>query len=473
MDQGPPTNATRIKRLESLVQLALSRAANALGTVQPIALFVDPADVSGHASDANSGQTALTPIATTAEQNKRILAHPSLTADLPMQYMSDDNSGTPLDLTPLQDNGFNVSILGTFQVLRTGGTLDAGTVAIDNTSNQSQEVHTTDVADWAPFVTANVNAGGTATDPCLLHDTTTGAFAWIGGTPGTATALASRPVAADESDAALTIGNSYQIIRGSHLTLSAGPRFQTAGGTLLFQALAFTAQSVGPASLDEFDTGLPVYDRCSWNGSNFVGGLLKNCASTGGLQGAFLITMQEGLWVPSNGVDQLTGVVNVSNDTLVTGQVQGNLVIRGTFITQVFVIGSGHRGLQVVNINFPLGGAIECGVGGTLTGNGGLFWGKGNNGIGIVLEPGSSIALATDPTSRPKITGTVGDFGFALATGGTVQQVARFFDPTTGAYSQPGGVATIATTWANWIAAQPAGFNFGAFVPEAGSGLVN
>lgn len=147
----------------------------------PTAIFIDPSNSTGFASDSNPG-TALLPLLTTQFLNS-VLLFKTLNGNTTITYMSDDLGGNGLDWSKLDLNGANLTFQGTPVTLHTGGTLNAGTVAINPTApggGQRQLVHTSDLATFAPFVT--VDRGGAAVHPTRLVDTTganTGTGVWI------------------------------------------------------------------------------------------------------------------------------------------------------------------------------------------------------------------------------------------------------------------------------------------------------
>jgi hypothetical protein len=422
-----------------------------------------------------------------------------LTADRTITYMSDDAAGASLDYATIDFNGFNLTFQGTPQVLHTGGTFNAGTVAINPAAaggGQRQLVHTSDLATFAPFV-FNFGSGGTAPHPTKIVDTTganAGTDAWI--VSGTATASVTRPISpanfVSESlsgpAGVFTIGDSYQIVRGSLLTMATATGYVNtnangAGGQPIFNDFAFTASSGGNTIAGA------VYQRCSFEGPLVMSGAFLDCyCATGALMLSFtpaaVIVLQAGLFV-TTGTDGWAGYLVLFNDVYITGvglvldQQTGFVNVS---VGQASIIGAGT--LQLHDNTFtPTGpqGALTF----LLTANLGnplgllgveapsLIWGNGNTGLGVAVGPGATGGLSATVGSVPTVTGTLGDFGFIGQNGGAVVTVARAWNEAVGAYTEAGGVATRTTTWAHFAAAIGAGgFGFQAHNPATGADLV-
>ena len=80
------------------------------------------------------------------------------------------------------------------------------------------------------------------------------------------------------------------------------------------------------------------------------------------------------------------------------------------------------------------------------------LWGNGNAIVGIGIDPGCTLVVADSPALRPTVTAVAGasDFGFWLANGGGLLQLARQWNDATAAWSDAGGPPTRATTWNNF-----------------------
>lgn len=426
-------------------------------------LAVDPQNSSGHASDANPG-TLLLPIETTDEANRRLVGR--LTGDLTIDYLSDDTSGTGLLVQSLAQGGFNIVVQQTRVVVhaRGLGTLDAGTTTINPAAaggGQSQTAHTTDLANWAPFVVTRMGGAAAAANPTRLLDIVTGSSAWVADGASSATAELTRPTNPDQSAGAVTSGNGYEISRGGILTLAAQVPPESSGGTVTFFDCAFTATSVGPEANQGFSAQTVFYMRCSFLAPLTVGGNFFDCAYVNGWQGNWIASMTAGLHLPDAALDQQTGAVNLSGDLYVTGP--SSLVVGSTFVQSIFLSPGIGAGVQIQNVQQTTG-AILLLEGATYFSTG-LLWGKGNAARG--LEVGAATQISTGSTT-PSVTGAAGDFVFSPNIA-----VARAWDDAAGAYTEAGGPATRATTWANFVATIGAGgFALQAHCVQIGSSLI-
>lgn len=414
------------------------------------ALFIDPSNSSGHASDSNSGASSSAPILTTAHLNT-LLAFRALTANTTVTYMSDDSGSVALDYGTLSLGSFAFNINGTPQVVHTGGTINAGTIAINPTASgggQRQVVHTSDLSTFAPYVwTGN---GGSGAHPFLLVDLTggnSGTAAWIVSAATPASPSMSRPITSAQQPGAFTIGDSYQIQRGSVLNIANCRPYANADGSVNVQNFAFGATHIGSCGANYF--------QCSWEAQVTAGGLTTNCYI--GIGAAEFTPM--GYLAVSSGVyistedDFVSSLFGIGGDAYVTGY---GLIISGAAYADVFVfvgypgIGAGIQ-LQDTTSTF---GALN--VQGTLATvffssdvDDSTFWGNGNAGAGVILNPGAQLVVSDEVP--PSVTGTGGDFAFQTTAGPV--KVARAWNDATGAYTEAGGPPTRATTWANFAAA--------------------
>jgi len=444
------------------------------------AFFVDPSNVSGTASDANTGLTPSTAILTTAELNRRLLFK-IVTVNSLITYLSDDNSGTVLDLSsPTVGSTGSLSFKGTPQVLHTGGTLNAGTIAINPSApggGQRQTAHTTDLATFAPFTI--VSKGGAALHPCYLVDTTggnSGTSAWI--VNGGATANLSRPMDSTfVSPGTLTIGDSYRIQRGSLLAVG-GAMVEPQFTRVTFTDFAFTLNSVtAPGSF------LPFYFRCSTDNTAFSpGGYLHGFFASDisfVATGAFFI--DAGVWLLAGSTTAGT-LIELTNDVYITdtpGFVGPQaLVCSPTVNANISILNSlgPPSGVQLQDITDTVAAMIIGSAPPNLSGQpsgAALIWGNGNTGFGIALELNGLATVPANAGFVPSVTGALGDFCFIQQSTGTLLTVARAFDPSTGEYTEIGGPATRTTTWAHFVAALGAGgFNFQAHNPETNAHIV-
>jgi hypothetical protein len=424
--------------------------------------FIDPSNSTGFANDANPG-TALLPILTTAHLNA-LLFLKKLVAGTTITYMSDDLSSVGLDLSTLDLGEFNLDFLGTPVVVHTGGNLNAGTITINPVAaggGQRQTAHTTDLVSFAPFIFTVL--GGASPGPRRLVDTVTGAGAWI--VSGVATASMTRPVAPDGSAGALTIGDAYRIQRGSILELDSSSAPSSSGGVVSFSDFEFIAESVGPISLTNAIGSGVAYNRCAFLGQLSTGGNFSDCAICAGTSGSYTAIFSAGLWIPDSSVDIQTGIIAASGDIYVTGPTLRNLVIGTGFVQAMWVFTGIGAGLQVQDstddgLTVRQGGGLLCDV---------LIWGRGNTGYGLKIGTTTSTTIGAVATP-PSITGALGDFAFEAQS--VAVAVARAWNDTTGAYTEAGGPATRATTWANFVAAiGGGGFDHQAHCVQSGSTL--
>jgi hypothetical protein len=134
---------------------------------------------------------------------------------------------------------------------------------------------------------------------------------------------------------------------------------------------------------------------------------------------------------------------------------------------EVFASGAGDAGIQIHDCPGVNRAGLTIRPGGTFSVLAGLLWGNGNEGHGVIIAPGTHVWLSQTQTP-PTITGQTGtrDFAFIGSTGPDVPilqvfEVARAFSDATGAYTESGGPATRATTWANLLATIAGGGFFG------------
>jgi hypothetical protein len=102
-----------------------------------------------------------------------------------------------------------------------------------------------------------------------------------------------------------------------------------------------------------------------------------------------------------------------------------------------------------------------------------LLWGSGNTGAGIAVAPGGALIVPAAVGKIPTVTGAGGDFVFIGQNGGANVSVARAWNDAVGAYTEAGGAATRATTWAHFAATIGAGgFGFQAHNPATAASLI-
>lgn len=468
-----PDWRSEIQRLEALVARAGARALAAPLGFRPLpftVLYVDPQDSTGHASNDNPG-TLTRPILTTGEVNRRFLLR-NLIGDTAVNYLSEDLGGEGLNFSLSSLGPFNLIVNMTPVVVHTGGQLDAGTVAINPLAlggGQRQTAHTTDLGDFGPFVLGVF--GGTATIPVRLVDTVTGFGVWLAAGAGSATASCTRPTDATVSATGpITIGNDYVLRRPGLLPLAAAAQPASDGGALMFNDCAFPASSLGPELLTSFTVAPTVLTHCASLGPQVFGGELNDCYLASGMQGNWIASLLAGLLIPNIFTDVQTGSLSMTGDVYITAI---NMTVGGGFYEDIFIpsgafgLPGAHTGIQLQDC--PLSGdiaAISLYAGSTFN-VAGLIWGNGNPDVGMLIRPGATFSSQVVPS----VTGTNGDFAMQNGSAGQVQ-VARAWDDAAGAYTEAGGPATRATTWANLVASLGAGGFHNQAHDVAGNGLV-
>jgi len=423
-------------------------------------IYVDPADQTGNASDGNPGTDPSAPIATTAHLNA-VNFFGRLTANTLIQYLSDDASGTPVVVEYLDVGDFTLTIAQTRQVLHTGGTLNAGTVAINPAAKQAQIVHTSDLASFAPYVVTQ--NGGASTYGVRVTDTTTGAGAWIMSAATAAAPKTTRPLL-NGSPGALTIGDGYTLTRGGRLRLALQGPPVFASGSIVIQDCAFDLDSGGPGGLNV------DYIRCSYVGAIAVGGNLIDCFAQNDMVETFAgpIEMTSGGGLITTGGGVWTSSCELGGDLYVTGK---GLRIGGDFLASpFFAVGGPGAGVQVQDCSADAIVFYESFSVALATGSSNpLLWGTGNTGVGLVVAAAQGVGVSSQVP--PTVTGTGGDIAFIGPANTGLVQVARA--AVNGQYTEAGGPATRATTWANFAAAiGSGGFNFQAHDVESGASLV-
>jgi hypothetical protein len=438
-------------------------ARTALGPVR----FIDPSNSSGVASDANTGANATNtppgtgPILTTSHLND-LLFFKSLTGATTIHYMSPDVGSIDLDYSTVSLEAFNLNFTGTPQPLHTA-VLDAGTIVMNPAAasgGQRQTAHS-GVLDFTPWVFAGGQAGqGTATDGCYVKDLGTASTAWLMSlTIGVATPSLSQPVSSIAfGPGSVASGDPFQVVQGSALSLVAQTPPVSSGGIVAFTDFAFGVTSQGANGA--------TYLRCSFSNPAglSVDGTFQNCFVGAGF---FATTGVGGSQIDAGGIivtpnDIYPAQLLFASGVYVTGT---TLVVNtATYPGLELSDGFGGGGMQLQNMSGGVtGGALIVNISTNL--DPALIWGNGNSGFGVLLQPGATALVSRTAGKIPSVTGVSGDFAFATIGGNTT--VGRAFDNSTGAYTEPGAVATRSTTWAHFAAALGAGgFNFGAHWPE-------
>ena len=351
-------------------------------------------------------------------------------------------SGVGLDYSTLVSDGFALNIFGTPQVLHMGGTLNAGTAAINPAAQQRQTVHTSDLATFVPYVFTAL--GGTAAIPTRVNDTTTNSGAWVmsAGTP--ATPDLSRPISnVAVALGALTIGDPYTITRGSILSLAPMGETTIAASLQDLALDALTAGSLNP---------LTEYSRCSFLFFAPPGSLVDCFAASDFTNSG---SSQFGLAGAAVCAGTSCSSLVLTADTYITGSrllCAGNTTVVTTITDSG--LGGNARGAQLQDCNAFYGAILVLDTAQVSIGE--LLWGTGNTGEGILIGANGRVTI-TSSTLVPTVTGTSGDFGFSVPPGGGISNVARAWDEANGAYTEAGGPPTRATTWANFVQSLGAG----------------
>jgi collagen type VII alpha len=427
--------------------------------------FIDPSNSSGLASDSNNGATNVTPILTTAHLNN-LLFFKSLTANTTITYMSDDLSGVGLDYSTMALGNFNLTFQMTPVVTHTGGTLNAGTVAINPlaaSGGQRQVVHTSDVVTFNPFVFTGL--GGASAHPQRLVATSGGDVntgAWIVSATTPASPSMSRSITPGGTNGNLTIGDTYKIQRGGIINVTQGqPPTQDAGpsggggGLVFFNDAAFGLTSWGIGGIQ--------YARCSFENSLVVAAGLTDCFVGAGIIEILpigSISMTAGVLVTTI-FDLLHSSISFADDTYITGSA---FILSGNVYGSVTALPGSGNGIQIQDMTNPTGALIVLTAipfaNQTGSPSNPLIWGNGNVGPGITIGPGACITVADEVGVVPSVTGTGGDFAFIAENSGPLVTVARAWNNATGAYTEAGGVATRTTTWAHFAASISPGGGF-------------
>jgi hypothetical protein len=424
--------------------------------------YVDPSNSTGHASDSNDGLTSSTPILTTAELNMRLFLH-DIQVNAIITYLSDDLGYVQFDPSTISIGlgaPGSLTFQGTQQILHTGGTIDAGTIAINPAAaggGQRQVVHTSDLTTFLPYVIDAL--GGTADNPTYIRDSATDDSAWIVSATAPASPSMSRPAGPDnESAGSITIGDGYTVARGSILGIAQSSVVTGNGlSSIVFIDFAFTAESIVAIGSTCF--------RCSFLNTITYGVTLQNCFCANGIQNEYgSILLNGGVLLTTENDFCITETQFGSDLYIASSETNSGIIISPVDYAAIFVDPGYGAGIQVQDAAGP---GIEI-SGTALLGSpyfgGALVWGNGN-GLGILIDPNGAGLVWNFAPNIPSITGLTGDFGFTPQSGTGVLFVARPFDETTGVYGP-----SSATTWANF--ANPSIFNFQAHSVSTNASLI-
>jgi hypothetical protein len=331
-----------------------------------------------------------------------------------------------------------------------------GVTAINPATNQAQQVADAARANWVP------NVGH------RIRNTTAGArlnaLAWIAKdlganqarTCGWAIPSLFPIVTTVPSAQPPQIGDSY--ILETLPTIGMGSI--NVNGTLpnailLFRDFNIAGGSVVGSSAGQANRSFIFYQGCSFNSFQQAGfsiPILQECSVTFfTLADINLVNIQGGICLNGNFGSGNNGVMQTTIldfDFLIQG---GSTTFEGPLCSVQFnACGIFDTGGSCVRLFQGATGQCTGTLYGTCTT------------AGVDVETGSKFYVLG--THTPTITGTggLGDFIFDEGT-----FTGRFFNDGTGIYS-----ASIATTWANFVAAQPAGFGTFAVCPATGSVLL-
>lgn len=395
------------------------------------AFFVDPKGSVPGSSDSNTGAHATNvppgtgPIRTTVEFNKRIYAHNVGVAAV-VTYLSDDDSGTLLDLSTVSAFGGSLTFQGTPVVLHSG-TFSAVT-AIDPTTNQAQTV-TDGVFNFASLIgniVVDLTGGNAGVSAPIMFGTTSPELG--------------PPMATDFTRGTFTNGDSYQVQRGSHLTLAPNLPFL---GNVTFQDFSFLTGSIGP-NADQTANFFVDYIRCQFVDFISTGGIYVGCYAGQGVQSFQSVQFLFGGLVTTH-FDTCLSSFETGDDVYITGF---GLILGPVNYQELFMSPDSGFGMQIHHTTSS--GALwvmsdqDIGVapgGGTTQG---LLWGKNNAGVGLLVGPGACATLPSSAPNQASLTGADGDIGFVDHDTSTLITTARKWDEGGGTYSAP-----TAATWPN------------------------
>jgi hypothetical protein len=412
------------------------------------AWFIDPQNVSGFASDANNGATAITPLLTYQEAYERVFGQGPgavLRQNTTVTWLSAPTGlADPINVNVGVAGGFTLTFQAAAPTTRITGTF-TGVTGINPATNQAQQVVDTGLP-LANSWSAQVNHRIRVTNGPRL-----GIYGWVArdlnpANPKTArtsrfTTKSADPINTPIVPSAPQIGDSYQVetlmpiqlgsIQISSPTVnllgfpptvvfndfdfSAGlapgttnvctPQFSGVGAAVSFQGCNTVFAEFG-----SWGSGRAEYDNCFLSTyANVVGPSL------------FLA----GLTNPAFGV-VMARAAQFNFDHLIQGG--GGLQVENggyAIIQSLAIFDSSEDGIVFFN-----------GSGGSVSG---VLYGSGNSQTGMAVLGSSDVSLQVGtPATDITITGTAGDFRLQ---GGANN--ARAFDETAGAYT-----AVRAQTWA-------------------------
>lgn len=433
-------------------------------------LFIDPANVSGVASDLNTGATdnnvppGSGPIRTTAHLNALVFQRVMINNTF-VNYMSNDASGVELLLNTLEYADFVLTATGTFQ--QSAATTAVAVTDVNETTNQRETI--TFGIDPTPFIlTALGGTGGT--NPFyvkVVGGANDGTIAWIVKSAGVNQAFCSTPVNTGDSKGTISPGDTLVIGRGSDIEIGSDV------ATNLLSAVNFNIVDSGEGLADVYE-----FTNCSLPNGFSATASLTNCFVVGLF--AFYVGIQFGVYVsthdPTFNTYDSSVALSLSSGVYVTGF---GILVNPSYGHTVVTFGdfANGRGAGFFDCTSTIGAIVVqapmAAAGPGVRGNQALIWGLGNTGAGIVIGPGATLVVPAG-SEVPIITGTGGDFAFVGQNGGALVTVARAWNDAAGAYTEVGGVATRTTTWAHLFTtiSPGGGFDFQAHNPATNAAIV-
>jgi len=449
---GRPNILARFKRDEALLALLESEIKPNPGALRPIwPSAIGAVYVSNVGSDDNDGLSPAFPWRTTQHLQSVVNGY-EFRSMLDIHEMTDEATPVyPLSLNILTTGAGQVNLHGTPQV-EAAGTFTAVQAMVP--ASQTRFVVTdsskpsgffdpfADGTHWV-VVSAGPRLGNQA--PIVLSD-------------GVHSATLGPCIAPDGTQGTFHVGDAYQVVRGSKLTLGTfNPQSTTGGvGTQLFD---FDFQAAVWA--DEADSAAIRCSGASWVGPqtpamiNCLVGTPDLAATAIGTDG--LAQVSSGVYWSVRGADFAGAGLILSSDVYVTG---AGIVISPSRFTFCAVVGGNGAGAQfqdMQNVAISIQGTdndfTQAGLG--------LLWGNGNIGA-LQIALGVTASVPSGNSSAPTVTGFL-EIVFIQPTG-SAASLARTFNTSTGQYSA--GLVDI-----NW-AAFASTFGSHAHLPESGSNLV-
>lgn len=458
----------------------------AVPATQQATWFIDPAGGSS-GNDSNSGVDAGHPLLTTGEMLRRLGSSPfSFKQDTTIQYMSSypDTTADPLNLFLFVDGPWTTTILGT-ATTTSSGTFTTPIVAKNRASQQRPRVkdgtRTWTIGDRIRITQAGPNFGATA---WVQKD--------IGGGVAETTDFMIWDIPFDQSATRVdpTLGDSYVVESLSAVNLGILD-VKTSAINVGLPSIAFRDVWFNAPPLATFLTGsigfFTSFLQCRFTdntiaASGLNGIFFANCHFDGDVE----MEVTGGVNLYGGGGHGAHGGAGGLIHCLQGGQASfdwdffmvnfnmsieygstANISTAASFDTTAGTNNLTGCGLQLGSNTHFSGGNGNLVLQAYADPTGPALWGNGHLGAGIEFGANSTLDLGVNiggVTVCPSITGAGGDWQFGpLAS----DNVGIYYDPISLAQSEPK-----ACTWANLVAAQPAGFNFSAHNPLKNNHIV-